>query len=210
MNTTRLLVGVAAAAIVVAAYSYFLSPKNPASPIGGGEDATYTNKMYGYSFKYGNKYNLNEYTPEYVSIGQKTADGFDSLLDVEVAQSNAETGESFDDFTHQHAENLCAADGPRESIRCTGVSSSEPYSASTGTAGERFYLTQVTMQLPSNATSSEIRGPFYSFNISANMPSKKYTAVLIHPAIAQPQSEVKKDLINSIADTIQINKVETR
>jgi hypothetical protein len=170
--------------------------------------AQYENATYGYAFSYPRDYDVREYTPEYVSVGHATADGFDPYVEVGVAQSQGEgMFTSFSQYVKSKAEALCAADGPTGSLRCS-VARSDAYPSPTGLSGSVLYLTLTTKTTAT--TTSEQMGPLYVFNISANTASSTYGALIISPSLTHATDTDANALAKSLADTLSINKVETR
>jgi hypothetical protein len=205
LNTIVTIIAIIVIGVISIPYFLKLSPPQlPTMP------QAYTNTTYGYSFDYPGKLAVKEYSPAYVAVGTSTGETFTAAANIDVLSSDPSDpkSESFNDFLYRQAINMCAADGPSASISCTGVASSTEATTPGGLSGELFSLTEVTTAIPSGATSTLIRGPFFAFNISANVPDKKYTALIVHVPIALPQTEVDVATIQLIVDSLSINKVD--
>ena len=202
--TTLLIILVALLGAYVFYIRYFNAPKPAEVPV-----QHYTSATYGYSFEYPSAYQAKIYTPEIVAIGNPEGDGFASLAEIVV--STAESAGSYADwsaYAEHQAEITCDADGPTASIRCPEVASSTPFTSMTGLSGEVFYLKQVWTKLPEKTTTTFFRGPYISYNISANVPQKPYAVLLVMPPPASESPDAS--LIEGIADSMQIQKLESR
>jgi hypothetical protein len=105
---------------------------------------------------------------------------------------------------------MCAADGPTASINCTGVEQEQPFETVDGLSGTVYYLKEETKNLATGEVATAGKGPFFAFNISANNPEHEFTALVVHTPIALPADEVDSELIRSIAESVKINKIDTR
>jgi hypothetical protein len=171
----------------------------------------YQSEDYGFSFVVPESLGLNEYLPTSIAVGTSTADGgFASVADVDVIESDpATTYESFDDFLHNRTEIMCAADGPTASINCTGIEQEQSFETAGGLSGTVYYLKEETKDLGTGEVTTAGKGPFFAFNISANNPGHTFTALVVHTPIALPADEVDSELIRGIAESVEINKVDT-
>jgi hypothetical protein len=174
----------------------------------GGENSelhTYTNEMYGYSIVYPDEVEVEEYTPEVISIGTRTlAGGFDSDVDVSVARSGGEGGyEDFEAFAFERSRNFCAADGPSETIHCERIESRSLFTSTTGVLGEELYLTLVHENFSTGASSTTRFGPIYAFDMSDRVEGSAFTALFIYEPlpsfIDSPDSVSVRDIAESLS-----------
>lgn len=168
---------------------------------------TYSNQTYGYSFTYGGSFDAFEYSPAYVAVGTTTKDVFDTIANIDLVTADPGSTESFADFVHRSAMNMCSADGPNASIRCVSVRKSTPIATKRGLQGELFSLAEIKETIPGHATSSRERGPFFAFDISANVPNKKFAALIIHMPIAGEDDTIHISQIEGIIDSLTIAKL---
>lgn len=198
-----LIVALALGAAVILA---FVIPHKATAPAAGAGMATYHSATYGYAFSYPAQYSVQEYSPENVAVGTPNdGGGIDAVANADLVTATAEDGYgSFDDFIQSVAMNDCAADGPDESIRCTGVDHSVAYRSPSGVPGEEFFLTQVTTG--GAGTSTAIRGPFYAFDITPNSTAFQFSALLVHVPAAGDDSATAP-IVSGIADSLKINAV---
>ena len=169
---------------------------------------TYTSATYGYSFEYPEGIDVHEYQPYIVAIGHTTGpDAFDSDVDVSVFDSGGEGGyESFDDFVFERGSNLCAADGPRESLHCDAIDSRTDFTTKTGLQGEEVYFTLVHDDFTAGASTTARFGPVYVFNIAANVPDAKFAGLFVYQPLPKFMSAPDADVAKQIVDTLRINK----
>jgi len=196
------------AAIRLLAIAALLAGCDGAAPPTGGQ-ATYTSETYGYSFVYPDSLDVQEYTPEHVALGRRQVeDGFDAVVEAGVFTADGDSAVAFDDFVVDRARTLCAADGPRTSMRCTDVEQRTPFTTATGLTGEVFYLKHETVDIASGAIDSVSgRGPFFVFQLSANAPA---AALIIRPPTNLAPDDVDSELVRQIANSIRIDRVEQR
>ncbi len=188
--------------ILILGVSYFGKlPKTPQPKI-------YVSQQYGYGFTYPGTFQVLEYSPAYVAIGTTTRDAFNAIANIDVVTAELSSKESFEDFVHRSAMNMCAADGPHGSIRCVGVVRSSGILTRGGLQGELFSLKQINESLPSHATTTVERGPFFAFNISPNVPDKKFAALIVHVPIAGADDTSHITEIEQIIDSLSLTKLD--
>jgi membrane-bound inhibitor of C-type lysozyme len=170
---------------------------------------TYTSGKYGFSFDIAGGYTYKEYTDEIISIGTPVGeDGFDAVAEVHVVKSGGEGGyKSFDDFVFESSRNVCAADGPSATIYCDKVQSKEPYTSPNGLEGIAFYLNRVHEDLSTKEKAESAFGPLFSFNITANTPDSKFSALVVRPPANLTAEEINSEMVRKIADSVRIDKV---
>lgn len=167
---------------------------------------TYTNQMYGYSIVYADDLEVEEYTPEIVSIGTgNIAGGFDSVVDISVARSGGEGGyESFEEFAFERSRNFCAADGPSETIHCDTVESRTAFTSSTGVRGHELYLTLVHENFSTGASSTTRFGPVYAFDISDQVEGSAFSALLIYQPLPSFLGSPDAASVQAIAESLSV------
>ena len=171
--------------------------------------SSYRNDTYGYSFSYPSTYDLREYTPEYVSLGHMTANGFDALVAVGIAQSGAlEEYGNFEEYLFETGQALCAADGSAGHVECDRIERTDAFPSAAGLSGTAVYLHLVDTR--SGTTSSMIFGPLYAFNIAANTPGSKFSVLIIYPPVVHAKEQISAALAKGIADSLMIEKLAAR
>lgn len=179
------------------------------APLGVAARATYHNPEYGFAFSYPETLNLRVYSAEHVALGQAGEDEFAALAEAGVFTAIQGAFASFEAFVIDRARATCAADGPGISLRCTDVQQLVPFETSTGLVGEVFYLAHETVDVASNQVISQSgRGPFFAFNLSANLPGVQYAVLLIRPPATLEPAEVDSELLRSVAGSVRIDRVE--
>lgn len=169
-----------------------------------------TNPAYGYAFQYPDTLDFHAYSSDDVAIGRKTEDGFTAVLEAGVFKAEDDSPAAYEDFVADRARTLCAADGPGTSLRCTDVQQRIPFETETGLTGSAFYLKHETVDVASGTVSAQSgRGPFFVFNLSANVPSARHAVLIIRPPIVLEPDAVDSELIRRVASSLRIEKVET-
>jgi hypothetical protein len=170
----------------------------------------YRNDTYGYAFTFPNSVSIQEYTQQTVSVGTPTNGGFDAAADVSVVESGNEGGyENFEAFVFERGRTLCAADGPNESIDCTGIAERNEITTSTGLAAAELYFTLVRTNLQTGDSTESRFGPVYAFNIAPNVPNADFAALLVYQPLASALEQPDAALVRNIAESITIDRVET-
>jgi hypothetical protein len=194
--------------VVVSALSYAAVRHN--GEVGAKSTTTvpnqeYVNTSYGFSFSYPARYRLNEYTSRYVRL-QNTATG-DAVAEVSVEIADKNTFKNVDDFAHARASLTCSIAGSNGSTNCPSVSRHESFTGANGAAGEMFYL--VYQSVSDSATTTREAGPFYAFDISANVPESQYAAFLVYPSHAAEESALYDEgsmIAHQLADSLRLTR----
>jgi len=178
------------------------------------ERSSYQNTTYNFSFEVPVGYAFTEYQPERVSVGQQRGMGFDSSADASVV-SSADTDDTFEDynaFLEDRLLTMCAADGPAETISCTGIARSQPFTAANGMSGTEFYLTEETTVLGAevDTTTAVEKGPFFAFDLSGQTEEEDMMALIIHPPIATPEGNINTTLVRAVAESVQVHSPDGR
>lgn len=168
----------------------------------------YENETFGYTFMSPEGYEIKEYSPQFVEIGNSNGESFDSVASVTVLLSTDGEFSSFEDFLYTQSTILCAADGPQGSIMCTDEEQVQPFQTESGLSGIVFYLKKVEENFETNTRIESGFGPIFALNLGANVASSQYAALLIHPSITLPLDQVNSTLIRDIAETVTIDLVE--
>lgn len=199
--------------IIIAAltvFTFYLVRKNEAT--GASMIPTteiYENSIYGFSFSYPVNYQAQEYSSSYIALVDPTRPTNGDIVYVHVDTTDATTTQSYEDFMHDRARLTCAADGPTGSQYCTDVARSDQYTTAAGLTGEVFYLTQETV-MTGSATTTREAGPFFAFDISANVTGGEYATLLIRPAWVAEEGELYDlgaVLARAIVDTLSIRQL---
>jgi hypothetical protein len=198
--------------VILALVGFYVADKN--KTIDTAQDnktLVYANSVYGFSFEIPEGYEYNKYTEEIISVGHKTEGGFDSSAEVQVSMSGGEGGyQSFDAFLFDSTKNMCAADGPRETIYCDRIIQEQPFETSLGLSGTVFYQNRVTKNLETGEEETDAFGPIFAFNIQANTPGSKFSALIVRAPSNLRPADVNSELIRQIAESIKIDKIGQR
>lgn len=166
----------------------------------------YTSGEYGYAFSYDGSYALTTFAPEYVTLEDTSRPEPNEVVEVALVKADAETQyASFEDFVHDRSLIFCAADGPGGSTSCNTVSRTQPFTTATGIKGEIFYLEFV--HLSPEGESRREAGPFYAFDVSANVQGGDFAALTFRPARFYEESDMYDEgakVANDIVNTLQI------
>ncbi len=173
------------------------------------ERQVYESSTYGFSFEVPEGEDTYQYLPEFVAVGQSIEDGFNAEVEVVVAKSGEEGGyENFESFLFDSVRNMCAADGPSETIYCSELTEQESFESDSGLSGVHFYATRVHENFRTSERKEEKFGPFIAFNIQANTPDSKFSALIVRPAVSKSVMEIHTSLVEEIASSIKMNLVE--
>lgn len=112
----------------------------------------------GYSFTYSPPYRVNQYTPEYVTMADRSRS-----INADLAVIEIRTGASSRiEEAYELAKLACAADGPTGSERCAEVTRAERFRSRGGAEGHMFYLALVIKDKEGSESIREA-GPFWAF-----------------------------------------------
>ncbi len=141
-----------------------------------------------FSFTYPRIFHLDEYAIDVATLGKPFGDTFTPLVEVVRYESDPDVTlpATYSDFIQKQAENLCGADGPRESITCTSAVA-KPYTSPKGLVGKELTLTLVRKNLKTATTTSIDYGPFYVFNMTPQPTREtlaRYSALFVYPSLA--------------------------
>lgn len=175
------------------------------------EPLAYASERYGFAFSWPAPYELYEYAPESIAIGMPDGEGFSSVADVRLYSAGEDIGyESFDAFITETLRNMCAADGPNESISCDRVERREPFTSDHGATGEHVYLARVHRDLTTGATASEEFGPVFVFDVSENAPPLEFAALVIQPPAHSATTTVNNDVVHAVAASLRVHAARTQ
>jgi hypothetical protein len=199
--------------IVAGAAAYVMQHRVHRSP-GAADQAAisqvYESSTYGYSFAYPADLALVEYQPFAVAVGDAIPDGLTAYAEADVSESGEEGGyASFEEYEFERGRNFCAADGPNESISCDKIVSREPFTTDTGISGDKLTFRLIHKDLKEGTQTESTFGPVYAFNIQANTPDSKYSALFIYPPLATYEN-ARPELVTAIASSLQISKVNAQ
>lgn len=169
------------------------------------EAVTYVNDAYGFSFVVPDAYEIAEYAPESVSVGRAEDGTFRSAADVRVYQAGEGSGhDSFETFVVDTLRNMCAADGPGETIFCDQVESRDSFPAETGISGEVLYLHRVHEDLMTGAQEIGSFGPVIVYDFAANVPGAQFAMLAVSPPADLASGDIDGQLVRSVAETVRI------
>lgn len=181
-----------------------------ADPAGTARD-TYRSEAFGFSFRYPAALDVQAYTPSTIAVGTETPGGFEAEVEVSVAESGEEGGYgSFNEFIFDWGRLLCAADGPGESLNCDRVERREPFTMSTGLAGEAYYFRLVRTNVVAGTETYDTFGPVYAFNLGANVPASDFAALLVYVPLAIYGEGTDQALARDIASSLIIDRTGNR
>lgn len=182
METRKKLVIGALVLLAVIAAGWYLYD-NYGRPVP--DNSVYSGRAF--SFNYPRTYELKEYTSGAVSVGEEGTETYNPQVEVVRYMSDPDTAlpPSYDAFIKRQAQNLCAADGPTESISCSNAQT-EPFVTASGVAGQKLSLTLTRKNLQTGTTTSSTYAPLYVFN-KTDAPTAedplRYQAIFVYPAL---------------------------
>jgi len=181
MNTKKILIG-AVVLVLLAAAGWYLYD-NYGRPVP--DNTMYSSRNF--SFAYPRTNELKEYTSGAIAIGTQKGNAYDPLVEVVRYKSDPDTAlpASYDAFIKRQARNLCAADGPAESISCPDAQA-EPFVTASGITGQKLTLTLTRTNLQSGTTTTAIYAPLYAFNKTEAPTAEnplRYDAVFVYPSL---------------------------
>jgi hypothetical protein len=211
-NTSYLLLGAAIILLSIGgyvAYTHSLRTDTASSNATTTQSVSYASPRYGFTFDVPEGYSHKEYAPESVSVGTpQGSDGFDSIADVRVYTAGEVTGyASYDGFVTETLKNMCAADGPQETIYCDAVEETQPFASASGLTGEALYLRRIHENLATKASTTDTFGPIFVFNIGANVPSQQFAVLAVEPPANLPEDAVDMARVRAIAQSMKIDRV---
>lgn len=177
----------------------------------GDQKATqiYQSDEYGFSFAIPKNMKVKEYAPESLAIGTSVGEeSFDAVVNVRIYKAAREVGYSeYEQYVFESLKNTCAADGPTGTIYCDRVENRSDFTTSSGLSGEELYLHRVHEDFSNQTTDESASGPFYVFNMAANVPSAQFVILTIEPPVNQAVSDTTKARVESVANSLTLSKV---
>ena len=181
--------------------SHSVSPVSTTTSPTTSTKKTYTSKKYKFSFSYPSTYEVMEYTPEHISVGNKTTLGFDSLADIAFILSEPDTQSTFEEFALDEARLLCDADGPNESLSCPEIKDLKSFTTGKLVDGSEFYTITQLKNLRTGTIVKGTKGPFIALNTTDLTP--RMSLLLISNPIVQDVTAVNTTFIEAIARSVQ-------
>lgn len=158
------------------------------------ETGAYANSTYGFSLSYPADLESEQLAPDFVEIGQNSNGTFSQSADVAVLSASvSDPVPSYSDFVQLSARLACNVSGT-PSVQCGDVSKSATFTTASGVSGTELYF-------DSNAG---VRGPFYAFDVTNNVPNASYAALLIYPPPQLAASNADESLLQQIASSLQV------
>lgn len=169
-------------------------------------EATYSSAVHGFSFAVPAPFEVKEYLPEAVSVGQPAPDdGFDAVADIRLAVAGeGEDYPSFEDFALGTLRNMCAADGPGETIHCTEARQRQPFVTASGLEGEVLYMERVHETFASSEKAVDGFGPVFLFDVSEEVPGDGWAALTVQPPANLPSEQVDSALLRQVAESLTL------
>lgn len=157
-----------------------------------------------FSFTYPLGYDIAEYPNGSIAIGTPTADGIEPAVDLTVAEGAPADYADFNAFVEQQLATLCAADGPGESLSCTGPFARTAVKNAQGENAGRYELT--VTRTTGGVTSTFPLGPVYVYVLE---PSDEETftfrtLIVHHPLPAAAAGSMNAELLTHVNDSIQL------
>ena len=175
-------------------------PEEPSTP------AAYQNDTYGYSFSYPSNKDFKEYSDLMQVIGTLEGDRMQADVEISVYESDPSIDILFENFIKRALLTSCAADGPTGSIECTEILSENTFTTQNGLQGTSYSLNWREENFETEETTTERKGPFIVFPLLPER-SSRFTALVIRPGFDVGAADVDTDLIEDIANSLQIEPV---
>jgi hypothetical protein len=168
---------------------------------------TYTSSVYGFSFSYPDNLDIDESSPEHISVGRKGVSIFNSLVDITLIKSSPEIQvQSFEEFVLDQSRLACSYNISSVSQLCTRIDDLvkiKPFTSKTGIYGQVFYLKADEKTIATGKIVSKSRGPFYTFNTSIATPNSM-SFILISNPINKDPSNADLPVIEAVANSVLI------
>lgn len=165
---------------------------------------TYTNSVYKYELSYPSKFDIKEYADDIAAIGTVTKDAVDAVADVRVITAQGEAGQTMQDAVADQLKNLCAADGPNESLSCTKTLSTEPFTTDHADTGFVLILSGELKDTKSGTVKDVPQGPYYVLPLATSATISR--VLVIAPPMNRSAREADKTLIQAIAQSVYLTK----
>lgn len=184
-------------------------PQVPAPPVAEGvpvaDEAdegvgkTYHSKTYGFSFRYPDTLDIEEYLASTIAVGSPIPNGFESAVEVAVGEDHAGTAD-YDTFVDEWMELLCAADGPDRSTSCDGIEARESFTTASGLAGDRYALRLVRTDVLAGTRTVSSFGPVYAFKLRGDPAD--FTTVFVYAPLATYDQGPDRSLVSALAESL--------
>jgi hypothetical protein len=168
----------------------------------------YRNDTYAFSFEYPEQYEVLEYNPTRISVGESGAEGFVSVADITLIQSEVDNMQSFEEFVLDQARLTCAADRPNTSISCIEIKDLKPSSGPEEADAQTFSLVAETTTEAGVVGISE-KGPYYTVNTSPNTLGLM-SFLMIHNPIHRSVEEADRGTLETIIQSLVISERQYR
>jgi hypothetical protein len=175
------------------------------------DESEYRNTRYDYSFSYPRTLALNEYSTRYVTLSEGEGEKASEILLASVLLGpEGAAPASFDAFIRSQLPSLCAADIPDAALACANAGEGTPFITASGLAGMSYTLDLVGTPAAGGASETRAFGPIYVFDLTANEPSGRQTALLIYaPALRAYEETTDADLLERVARSVALHGVAT-
>ena len=167
----------------------------------------YKNEKYGFSFSYTDPYVVSEINGEQVFVGKQNLKNFEPVAFIYLVKNLPETQiQSFEEFVLDQSRLVCSSQTTTESVLCTRIDDVvkiAPFTSVDGARGQVFYLKGELTNNSNGKVSTIRRGPFYTFNTSANTPNLM-SFIMIGNPIGKTAEAANTAVIKAIADSLKI------
>ena len=166
---------------------------------------SYNSEAFGYSLSYPDIFEMRQYGPDNVVIGQILGESIEGVVEARVLTlTDVADGDIYTEVQDQLVL-LCAAYGPSTSLSCTGVEDEQTFRTTAGTEGRQLTLRGVVEQLDTNDTSTFTKGPYFIIPLSAT--SEAMRVLVIHPPLNQMSDESDADMIRQVALSVMVREL---
>ncbi len=164
------------------------------------DDIDYTNSSYRYTVSFPPEFEIIEYNPENVVVGNIDGENVSGVAELRVVNVESAATETFYQASIRELLKLCALDSETESFSCSGVYSVKPFATNEEFSGTEIYLNGVRKNLATGNTEGVIKGPFYIFATGAGDTATR--VVVAHAPLSQAKEEVRPKIIEEIARSL--------
>lgn len=170
---------------------------------------SYTDAQNNYSFSYPAAYRLRAETDFFELSQARKPVLYGRVSEIYLVDESGEqveyrnTKEEFVKYARQQAKNNCAADGPDESLYCTGVNKEAVFDVGGGLTAVELYLNHVYER--NGRKTQTIYGPVYVLNLST---AERARSLLVEPATAgtirRTAAPPLQQLMRGLVESVQI------
>ncbi|HVS79548.1 MAG TPA: hypothetical protein VHF05_01085 [Candidatus Paceibacterota bacterium] len=209
MKKTFIITAAVILAIFIIALAIWLPNRNDSSAADRTEQstapatppvATYGNTAYGYELDFPPELETRMYSQDDVVFGHKEGDGIDGVAEARVLKTGDAEGGELENAVIGEMANLCAADGPNESLSCSGAdqAGAQAFISDSGLRGFIFYLSGEIKNTSAGSSTPIEKGPYVAF------PLTDGATLVIHPPLNKNAKETDASVITQVAKSVRI------